>query len=161
MNRIFSTKWAGLWGLIKSRLLARDLDSQIRHSLDVLFPQHFLDEKRADGKTNREALHERFVARRVEIPQPSLSAIQAQGSAIRNHGLSPEQIAELRDAGFKILLFTGDTDNLIPHSHSMKMKDQLNAELVLLPGVGHGLIEQVAETFNEKLKSFIMSCESN
>lgn len=91
------------------------------------------------------------------MPQPALAAVKAQIDAINGHGLTQEQMSIIKSAPYPKLVLTGDIDHLVHHSHSLRMKDLIEAELVLLPGVGHGICEQAAEKVNSAIQNMIIT----
>jgi len=96
-----------------------------------------------------------MLERRQKMPQPSLAAVKAQLDAINGHGLTQEEISIIRSGPYPKLILTGDIDHLVHHTHSMRMKDLIEGELVLLPGVGHGICEQAADRVNSAIYEMI------
>jgi len=58
----------------------------------------------------------------------------------------------LKAAKFPILSIVGDEDILVRPSHSYHMPSQIGADLLIIEGSGHGLIQQCPELVNGYIK---------
>lgn len=57
----------------------------------------------------------------------------------------------------EVLLLSGDADRLIPHRHTLRLKRALpDAELQLLPGVGHDIAAEAPEAVAAHIKRFVL-----
>ncbi len=65
---------------------------------------------------------------------------------------------ELGKYSEKVLIIQGDKDNIVPLSVAQEAKDKYsNAELVVLPGEGHGFTPAAGKTAMEKVLEFLKS----
>lgn len=143
--------------------------------LEMLFPKDWLDSKREDdveGRTNREVEAEvngRFnvidphsanipqhqaYRKRVQYtrPQTFIGTVSQMAAALTHH-VSPERLQHISSSIPKVLILTGDTDNLIDPSNSHLLKKHMpEAELIVREGAGHGVSMQYKSWFNELLE---------
>ena len=88
----------------------------------------------------------------VTRPQPFIGAI-SQMAAATTHYVSPERLRKISSSVPKVLIVTGDTDNLVNPSNSHHLKaDMLEAEFIVKEGAGHGIAIQCKQWFNELLE---------
>jgi len=150
-----------LKGLVQFYRMQRAVDNPealIDAGADLLFPYEYLEKIGGNGKTNREAMHEMVIQRNKEVPVQNADGKKHQMDAIRAFGLNHTQTEQLKRATFPILSIVGDQDTLIRPSHSYAMPAQIGADLVVIEGAGHGLIQQCPELANFTIKSF---CDSS
>jgi len=137
-------------------LVISDPEAKIPMTLGMLFPQHWLSAKAEDdpqGRTNLE-LQAIEYRRRFEVtrPQKPLGALSQMAAAI-SHNVSPERLRNISESIPKVLIITGDQDNLVPPSGSRYIKEHMpEAELVEWEGVGHGIQVQCKNRFNALLE---------
>jgi len=128
------------------------------YGVEVMFPKAYLSSLAPDGKTQRQRLYELGLARRKDLPPVTPVGFKAQLAAVRAHGLNPEHVKQLNDADFKILIMTGDTDEMVSHQNSIAMSKLLSkSRLVVFPGAGHALLEQFSGDVNKFLQEFFQS----
>jgi len=163
---LMSTRAAGGWHLPKLRTLwilikmqyYTELEHQVYYSLQMLYPEDYLNQVRDSNgnnlETNRQYLFKRLMERRKNVPPITKAGMQGQLAAVNSHHITDEELLKLKNAGFKILLMSGDNDGMISHTNSLAMKDQLGAELVLFKGVGHGILEQCDTEIRAKMRDF-------
>jgi len=132
-------------------------EALINAGADLLFPYEYLDQQSGNGKTNREVLREIVIQRNKEVPVQNVEGKKNQMDAIKAHGLTPAQINQLKQAPFPILSIVGDQDTLMRTSHSYAMPDQIGADLFIIEGAGHGLIQQCPELVNFTIKELFES----
>jgi len=179
--------WGAIWTILKMQVTARSVEAQLQHMLNLFYPQKYLDQLRepttlsttsssaheSESKaspetiptvkeTNRQYLTKILLERQEGIPPATSAGLLGQLGAIYNHGLTTQDLDIIKNGGFRILLITGDDDYMIPHVHTLKMKNHFGdgAELVLLEGAGHGILEQCEGEIKEKLHSFFVSDKS-
>ncbi|TFY60628.1 hypothetical protein EVJ58_g5014 [Rhodofomes roseus] len=140
-------------------LVITDPEAKIPMVLDMLFPRHWLDAKAAEdpeNRTNRELqvieYRQRFEVTRPQKPVGALS----QMAAAMTHNVSPERLHKISESIPKVLIVTGDQDNLVPPSNSHYMKEHMpEAELVQWEGVGHAIQVQCKNRFNALLEQIM------
>ncbi|KAH9842334.1 Alpha/Beta hydrolase protein [Rhodofomes roseus] len=140
-------------------LVITDPEAKIPMVLDMLFPRHWLDAKAAEdpeSRTNRELqvieYRQRFEVTRPQKPVGALS----QMAAAMTHNVSPERLHKISESIPKVLIVTGDQDNLVPPSNSHYMKEHMpEAELVQWEGVGHAIQVQCKNRFNALLEQIM------
>ncbi|OSX56246.1 hypothetical protein POSPLADRAFT_1050769 [Postia placenta MAD-698-R-SB12] len=159
-SRIYRTKASQLKGstsLISWRLLTMtDPETKIPVILDMVFPQSWLNAPASgdpEGRTNREVQTVEY-RKRIELtrPQKPVGAI-SQMIAGLTHSVSPERLRTIAASIPKVLIVTGDQDNLINPSNSLYMKEHMpEAELVQWKNTGHGFQVQYRDRFHELLE---------
>jgi len=144
-------KFAGIVQFLKMRA-ATTPETLLEAGIDLLFPASFLNTPCGNASsTYRNKIRAEFIKRSTGIPiQPELGR-KGQMSAIQGHGLTPSQMAVLKSASFPILSIVGDLDILVKPEHSYSMPGQIGADLIIVQGAGHGLIQQCPDTVNEAL----------
>jgi len=154
--------WTALGIILKQHLelfLLRDETSHVRNLLDLLFSQKYLSESHPTGSTNREVLLQRMSERRKSVPPVNVKGSMSQLAAIQGHRITDKDVAVFQESAFKILVITGDNDLMVPHKHSYQIKAMLKekAELFVIEGAGHGLLEESKDFVNEKVRDFILA----
>jgi len=154
--------WTALGIIVKQHLemfVLRDETSHVRNLLDLLFSQKFLAGRHLDGATNREFLLRRMSERRKMVPPVNVKGSVSQLAAIQGHRITEKDVAIFLESDFKILVITGDNDLMVPHKHSYHIKSMLKhkAELFVIEGAGHGLLEESKDIVNEKVKDFMLA----
>jgi len=142
--------WKASWIIIKGRIFT-SLEDQVRYRLQLQFPEAYLNSTRPDGQLTRDYMFKRLLERSKAAPPVLNTGLYAQLSAINNHHLTDKELQSLKEKKVKILVITGDQDEMILPSHSLKMKEQLGAELVVFEGVGHGVLEQCIDKIYLKI----------
>eukprot|EP00026_Physarum_polycephalum_P010845 Phypoly_transcript_11027.p1 GENE.Phypoly_transcript_11027~~Phypoly_transcript_11027.p1 ORF type:complete len:336 (+),score=62.14 Phypoly_transcript_11027:131-1138(+) len=142
----------GIIQFYKMQAAADNPEALINAGADMLFPYEYLESSDGNGKTNREALRELVLQRNKEVPPQNADGKKHQLAAVKAHGLTHEQIAQLKNAKFPILAIVGDQDILIRPSHSYHMPHQIGADLLIVEGAGHGVMQQSAELVNSFIK---------
>ncbi|KAH9930995.1 Alpha/Beta hydrolase protein [Fomitopsis serialis] len=146
-------------GVFYRLLVISDPEAKIPMILGMLFPQHWLNAKAEDdpqGRTNLELQAEEY-RRRIEVtrPQKPLGALSQMAAAI-SHNVSPERLRNISESIPKVLIITGDQDNLVPPSSSRYIKEHMpEAELVEWEDVGHGIQVQCKNRFNALLEQVV------
>ena len=74
-------------------------------------------------------------------------------AAALTHHVSPKRLQHISSSIPKVVIVTGDTDNLIDPSNSRLLKKHMpEAELIVREGAGHGVHIQYKSWFNELLE---------
>lgn len=74
-------------------------------------------------------------------------------AAATTHYVSPARLKKISAAIPKVLIVTGEVDNLVDPSNSHYLKaDMPEAEFVVKEGAGHGITIQCKQWFNELLE---------
>lgn len=156
--------WGAIGTIFRMKVTARSPEAQLHHMVSLFYPQKYLDQLRPSvngiaPETNRQYLIKMLLARQQGVPLATSAGLIGQMGAIHSHGLTADEMAIIKNAGFKILLMTGDDDYMMPHVNTLKMKDVFgeSAELMLLEGAGHGILEQCEHQINEKLHNLFMT----
>jgi len=127
---------------------------QLKNGLKLLYPAAFLDgtsphpetgEPTSNFKLFRSALIRRGVqAVKDGMPPQRFSSIVKQGFAVMTHNVTTSELQALSKLlGGNTLVVTGDEDILVHPRNANRLTDGLRAELLVLPGAGHGANEQV------------------
>jgi len=143
----------GIYLFLRIQLLTKTQEEGLPLLVDLLYPPEYLSEQHPNlPLTNREFALQALQKRLEEgLPTPPAGS-NGQLAAIKGHGLTLDQINQLKNGPFPILALVGDQDILIPPHHSYKMPEQLGARLITLKGVGHGLLEQCPALVNSFLR---------
>ncbi|TFK81695.1 alpha/beta-hydrolase [Polyporus arcularius HHB13444] len=147
--------YIGLKNLMRTMMI-KEPEKKIPYVLEMLYPKEWLDAKAPsdpEGRTNRE-IETLAYKKRIEVtrPQTFLGAISQMAAAMTHH-VSPDRLRKISSAIPKVIIVTGDTDNLIDPSNSHFLKEHMpEAELVVKTGVAHGLTIQEKQWFNELLE---------
>lgn len=156
--------WKALGIIAKQHVemfVLRDETSHIRNLLDLLFSPKYLSEDHPTGTSNREFLLQKMTERRKIAPPVNVKGSFSQLAAIQGHRITSKDLDVMLEADFNILIITGDNDLMIPHHHSVNIKSLLQhkAELFMIPGAGHGLLEESKHEVNTKVHDFIVSSQ--
>ncbi|KAL6309041.1 alpha/beta-hydrolase [Sparassis latifolia] len=137
-----------------ARLLAiKDPEVKIPMILDMLYPREYLDAPAPndpEGRTNEE-IQTAGYRRRIAATRPQkLMGALSQMVAPMTHHVSPERLRNISATIPKVLILTGDQDNLVNPAHSLYLKEHMpEAELVVWEGTGHGILGQHTDRLNE------------
>ncbi|KAG1774286.1 Alpha/Beta hydrolase protein [Suillus placidus] len=147
--------WKGSLALTRV-LMTGDPDVKVPILMDMLYPQSWLAEKAKDdpeGRTNLE-VQSAFYHRRLKItrPQTPFGAL-AQMCAGLTHYVSPARLGKISSSIPKVLILTGDQDDVIRSSNSRYLHRHMpEAEFHWWEGTGHGISAQWKTRFNELLE---------
>ncbi|EPQ51174.1 hypothetical protein GLOTRDRAFT_133293 [Gloeophyllum trabeum ATCC 11539] len=147
--------WKGLSGLTRATFIT-DPAKKIPIVLEMVYPIKWLDEKDEDdplGRTNREVQTELYAERMlVTRPQTMTGALSQMLAGITHH-VSPERLASISKSIPKVIIVTGDEDNLVDTRHSDRLKECMpEAEFVRFEHTGHGIHAQQRKKFNALLE---------
>ncbi|KAG6849749.1 hypothetical protein H0H93_005547 [Arthromyces matolae] len=123
---------------------------------DMIYPASWLALKAEDdpaGRTNREVLNEGFI-RRAKLTQPQrfLGHISQMAAALTHH-CSPDRLRFISSSIPKVVILTGDIDNLVLPLHSQEIKACMpEAEYIQWKDTGHGIQLQRPKEFNKLLE---------
>lgn len=164
--------------LLHRTFTIREPAQRIPHALDTLFPQKWLDAEAdgdASGRTNREVqeevrvqpvccftclclfLHEQNYKKRVAITraQQQMGAMSQMYAGLTHH-VSPERLRRISSSIPKVLILTGDDDNLVRPDCSKYLKENMpEAEYVVWEGTGHAIQLQHPERFSKIVERVI------
>ncbi|KAG6841335.1 hypothetical protein C0991_012160 [Blastosporella zonata] len=147
--------WAGVTTLARL-IFTADPAQKAALVADMLFPKSWLDLKAEDdaaGRTNRQVQIEVFI-RRVSITQPQrfLGHISQMAAGLTHH-CSADRLRLISSAIPKVVILTGDIDNLVLPSHSLELKASMpEAEYIQWKETGHGIYNQRPKQFNALLE---------
>ena len=86
---------------------------------------------------------------RLQTPLGSISQMYAG----LTHNVTPDRLCTISRTIPKVMILTGDDDNLVDPKNSFVLKRNMkDAELVQWEGMGHGITVQAADRFHELLK---------
>ncbi|RDB15640.1 putative aminoacrylate hydrolase RutD [Hypsizygus marmoreus] len=147
--------WTGVVALAK---LTFTLDPVKKAAIatEMLYPAPWLNEKAEDdpqGRTNRQVQKEMFL-RRVDVTPPqALLGVFSQMAAGLTHHCKPDRLRRISGSIPKVLIVTGDEDNLVRPEHSFEIKAAMpEAELIQWECTGHGIHYQRVKQFNALLE---------
>jgi len=149
------TPWKGMSTILRLMTIT-DVDVKVPMILGMVFPDRWLDAQDPDdpeGRTNRQVQTDIYKHRaEVTRPQTLLGSI-SQISAGITHRLTPARLRSIAASIPKVLIVTGDDDNLINPSNSRDLAARMpGSELVIWEGTGHALHAQWPKRFNELLE---------
>jgi pimeloyl-ACP methyl ester carboxylesterase len=90
----------------------------------------------------------------MEITKPqTLMGVISQMAAGSTHYVAPARLRSLSASLPKVLILTGDQDNLVLPRNSKYLKENMpEAEYIIFEGTGHGLQVQRKKEFHELLE---------
>lgn len=147
--------WKGSTALTRL-LLTGDPDVKVPIVMNMLYPQPWLAEKAKDdpeGRTNLE-VQSAFYHRRLKItrPQTPLGALSQMYAGLTHH-VSPARLRKISSSIPKVLILTGDQDQVIRSSNSRHLHRHMpEAEFHWWEGTGHGITAQWKTRFMELLE---------
>ncbi|KAJ7756835.1 alpha/beta-hydrolase [Mycena maculata] len=147
--------WKGLVSLAKLTFTA-DVEQKIPLILDMVYPTKWIDEpaeEDEEGRMNREVQVELYRQRFLHTaPQVFIGSL-SQMSAGLTHHVTSQRLKSISEAIPKVLILTGDDDNLVNPSNSILLKSSMpDAELVQWEATGHALHVQRPKRFNQLLE---------
>jgi len=148
--------WNGVSALARL-LVTQDVAKKAHIAMNMLFPASWLYAKAQGdptGRTNYEIQTHEY-RRRVDIttPQRFIGHISQMAAGL-THYCSPDRLRFVSRSIPKIIIITGDLDNLVLPQHSLKLKASIpEADLVQWSETGHGIHVQRAEDFNNLLET--------
>lgn len=92
--------------------------------------------------------------KRIEItrPQTLIGSLSQMWAALTHH-VSPTRLQQISSSIPKVLLVTGDDDNLVDPGNTLTLKQSMKeAELVQLKDTGHGIHYQRRNVMNALLE---------
>jgi pimeloyl-ACP methyl ester carboxylesterase len=85
-----------------------------------------------------------------------LTGALSQMAAVPTHKVSPSRLRSIALSIPKVLIITGDQDNLVNPQNSLYLKEHIpEAELVILEQTGHAINLQRNARFNDLLEDVI------
>ncbi|CAK5264861.1 unnamed protein product [Mycena citricolor] len=134
--------WKGTRSLAKLTFTA-DVEDKIPIILDMVYPAGWLDEPVEGGEPGQTNREEQILVyrRRIELtPKQHLTGVFSQMAAALTHHVSPERLRFICDSIPKVLILTGDRDNLVNPAHSRRIKAAMpDAEFVEWVETGHAI----------------------
>ncbi|TFY80065.1 hypothetical protein EWM64_g3942 [Hericium alpestre] len=133
-----------------------DVEKKLPTVLEMVMPTPWLHAKAEndpEGRTNFEIQKEHYRRRILSTRPQKLIGTFSQMYAALGHYVSPERLARISSSIPKVLILTGDEDNLVRTSNSHYLKANMpEAELVVWEQTGHALHIQRQEMFNKLLE---------
>ncbi|TFK35025.1 alpha/beta-hydrolase [Crucibulum laeve] len=147
--------WKGLISLAKL-MITPDPEKKVPVVMPMLFPEEWLklkDEHDPQGRKNMDVQVEAFL-RRVTItkPQQFMGHISQMAAALMHH-VTPDRLRAISASIPKVIIVTGDDDNLVGPWHSLELKSAMpEAEFIQWEQTGHGIHAQRPKEFNALLE---------
>ncbi|KAJ3396728.1 hypothetical protein HDU92_002094 [Lobulomyces angularis] len=108
--------------------------------------------------TNKDVFIENSFVRAKLTKPTTLKGLLNQVKSVGNHFVSTDRLNALRDAPhLRILVCTGDTDNLVRPSNSKHLSTHLGAKLIIYEDSGHSLLQQHTVRYNKMIQDWIES----
>ncbi|KAJ7236736.1 Alpha/Beta hydrolase protein [Mycena haematopus] len=147
--------WKGALALARLTFTT-DIEAKIPIILPMLYPPAWLEEPAEDyddGRTNREVQIELYRQRILTTaPQHLIGALSQMWAALTHH-VTPERLRGISEAIPKVLIVTGDQDNLVSPANSLYIKKCMpDAEFEQWENTGHGIHSQRPKKFNQMLE---------
>jgi len=147
--------WKGTISLAKLTFTP-DVDAKIPIILDMVYSLPWLDEPAedyTDGRTNREVQSDLYRQRILTTAPQTLIGALSQMCAGLTHHVTRERLRGICEAIPKVLILTGDQDNLVSPANSLYIKSCMpDAEFVQWKDTGHGVHAQRHKEFNQLLE---------
>ncbi|KAF9257784.1 alpha/beta-hydrolase [Marasmius fiardii PR-910] len=147
--------WKGVSSLTKITF-TKEVEVKIPFILEMLYPISWLDEVAEDDperRTNRE-LQATHLRKRIALTRlQTMVGAFSQMSAGLTHYVSDDRLRKISASIPKVLILTGDVDNLVDPRNSIYLKSQMpEAEFVQWETTGHGIHYQRHKWFNETVE---------
>ncbi|KZT57188.1 alpha/beta-hydrolase [Calocera cornea HHB12733] len=143
--------WKGTSTLAKM-LFVKDTPTLIDMALDMVFPPEWLEAKAEgdpEGRTNLEVKRVEITRRSLVTRHQTTIGSLSQTAACLTHYVSPARLHKIARTIPKVLILTGDEDNMVSPRNSEYLKSQMpEAELVVWEKTGHALQQQWPGRFN-------------
>ncbi|KAG9036496.1 hypothetical protein FRB95_008794 [Tulasnella sp. JGI-2019a] len=138
--------WKGVSSLARLTFI-KEPEKKIPILLPMLYPQAFLDSPAIEydepSLTNYEVLKPRVLKRITTTRPQGLMGALSQMYAGLGHYVSPDRLAKISKSIPKVLILTGDQDNLIRPANSHWLAHCMpEAEFVVWKDAGHGILGQ-------------------
>ncbi|KAJ6618310.1 Alpha/Beta hydrolase protein [Mycena sp. CBHHK59/15] len=147
--------WKGLVSLAKL-LFTPEMEAKIPLVLDMLYPPQWLvqpAEGDNEGRNNREVQVELYRQRMLITPPQHFIGALSQMSAALTHHVTQERLRSISESIPKVLIVTGDEDNLVSPSNSRYIKSCMpDAEWEEWKATGHAIHVQRPSQFNQLLE---------
>lgn len=134
---------------LRGSTFAKEPAKIAQFSLELLYPDAFLDNKMTDSEASVRdvlfAFHETKAKTRVS---PTFFGMIGQLLAVRTHFVSDERLAAINAAGFPILIVGAMMDILIPTQESFTLHKHLSGkhvETLFFDKGGHGVTVQFSD----------------
>ncbi|KAF8666608.1 Serine aminopeptidase, S33 [Rhizoctonia solani] len=150
--------WKGVSTLTRLTFV-KDPAVKVQMIMDMVFPLSWLaGPSAADPKiTNREAQTRLYMTRILATTPQTLMGTVSQMAAGLSHRVTPDRLRQIANDIPKIVLVTGDEDNLVPPQCSEWIKQCMgpNVKLEKWEQTGHALQIQRPERFNALVEKVI------
>ncbi|QRW04327.1 alpha/beta hydrolase family protein [Ceratobasidium sp. AG-Ba] len=150
--------WNGVSTLAKLTF-TKDPATKVRMIMDMVFPLAWLAEPSSSDPTitNREAQTRLYMVRILATTPQTLVGTLSQMAAGLTHYVSAERLRQIAMDVPKIILVTGDEDNLVPPTRSEWIKECMGpqVELEKWDHTGHALQIQRPERFNALVERIV------
>jgi len=152
----FRTPLNGVVGLTRVMLTAQP-EAKASVLLPLLHPQSWLDgpatEYNHPEQTNYQVLQPKIVERVKITRRQTIWGSLSQMAAALTHRVTPDRLAHISRSIPKVLILTGDEDNLVNPADSFWMKSCMyEAEFIEWTGTGHGVLTQHPKRLNQLLE---------
>ncbi|KAK0448316.1 Alpha/Beta hydrolase protein [Desarmillaria tabescens] len=149
--------WKGVIGLLKATF-TKDLTIKIPIIHDMVFTKSWLEDKDEEDprRTNRERETE-VLRNRINLtkPQTLLGTIYQMCAGLTHH-VTPGRLRKISSSVPKVLLVTGDEDNLVKSDNTFYLKRHMpEAELVQWENTGHAIHYQRRREFNALIERIV------
>ncbi|KAJ7684716.1 alpha/beta-hydrolase [Mycena polygramma] len=150
--------WKGVTSLARLMFIT-DVNLKIPIILEMVYPLHWLDERAegdGEGRTNREIQTELYRQRILATTPQHLIGSLSQMAAGLTHHVSSQRLRRISETIPKVLILTGDEDNLISPANSRYLKSCMpDAELEEWEDTGHAIHVQRPKKFNALLERIV------
>ena len=152
--------------------LTTDPRAQLKNGLRLLYPEEFLELESPHPETGvltknfklfRSALIKRGLNdKKNGVPPMRITSIFKQAFAVFGHSVSADELAGIaKSLNGNVLVLTGDADILVHPENATRLRDELNAELVVVPKAGHGANEQEHLLVNQTIERVVRKAASS
>ncbi|KAF5373116.1 hypothetical protein D9758_001722 [Tetrapyrgos nigripes] len=150
--------WIGIRNLAKATF-TKDIDERIPLLHEMVYPTIWLDAKvegDPQGRTNRQIETELYRARiQATRPQTLLGALSQMCAGLTHH-VSPTRLSTISRVIPKVVILTGDEDQLVATENSFYLKKHMKeAEFIQWKDTGHGIHFQRTKEFNGAVERMI------
>ncbi|TDH68439.1 hypothetical protein CCR75_006658 [Bremia lactucae] len=142
--------------MVRKTTLFASVSDKANSMVDTLFPHEYINTTTIaeTGESVRSAIARMYELQLKRWPEPSLSGVIGQTTAVQTHFVSDERLRDLNNASFPILIVSAMRDDVIPPTESIILKEHLSGDHVhtlFFDAGGHGAICQYADEIADEV----------
>jgi pimeloyl-ACP methyl ester carboxylesterase len=148
--------------------LTTDPRTQLKNGLRLLYPEEYLDmesphpvtgEMTKNFKLMKSALVKRGLQDKLNgVPGLRITSVIKQALAVFSHSVRREEFQAIsQNLHGNVAVLTGDADILVHPANAERLREDLQAGLLIVPGAGHGANEQEPALVNSLIERVVIN----